>query len=173
MSHPAPENRCEHTDYGGRRCRMIRSSTHPNFCHWHAVSEERKLLEARERAARTSPEFNVSPSLLLGVSDLRSGAAINHVLSRLVLLLGTNSISTSRASVIARACNLLLHSLKELRYEKWYAKTYPHENLSAVQLLEHLPPLDPKMTPLRRPDPGDTTVQFQHFHESKAPGEKK
>jgi hypothetical protein len=166
MSKPLDENRCEHTDRGGRRCRMIRSATHPNLCHWHAVSEERKLLEARERAARTSPEYNVSPTLLTGVSDLRSGAAINHVLSRLVLLLGENSISTRRAAVIAYSCNLLLHSLKELRYEKWYAKTYPHENLSAVALLDVLPPLKPN------PSPNHDAVQFKHFTEPK-PAEDK
>lgn len=166
MSQPPSENRCEHTDYAGRRCRMIRSSTHPNFCHWHAVSEERKLLEARERAARTSPEHNVTPTLLGPLHDLRSAAAINHVLGRLVLLLGNNSISTRRASVIAYACNLLLHSLKELRYEHWYAKTYPHENLSAFELLKHLPPLNPN------PSPSPTNTPSEHFSYPKPPGDK-
>jgi len=157
MSHPAPENRCEHTDVAGRRCRMIRSATHPNLCHWHAVSEERKLLEARERAARTSPEYNVIPQLLGPLSDLRSGASINFLLGRLVTLLASNSISTSRATVIVRACNLLLQSLKELRYEHWYAKTYPGENLSAAELLKHLPPLNPN------PAPTPLNTPSQHF----------
>lgn len=162
MSQPAPENRCEHTDLAGRRCRMIRSATHPNLCHWHAVSEERRLLEARERAARISPEFNVAVQLLGPIQDMRSAAAINHVLGRLVSLLASNQISTSRASVIAYSCNLLLHSLKELRYEHWYAKTYPHENPPAAALLQHLPPLNPNPAP----------ATPQHFSYPKPSGDR-
>jgi len=166
MSHPSPENRCEHTDLAGRRCRMIRSSTHPNLCHWHAVSEERKLLEARERAARTSPEFNVIPQLLGPLQDLRSGASINFLLGRLLTLLASNSISTSRATVIVRTCHLLLQSLKELRYEHWYAKTYPHENLSATELLKHLPPLNPN------PAPTPLNTPSQHFTYPRPEGDR-
>jgi len=166
MSKPPSENRCEHTDYGGRRCRMIRSSTHPNLCHWHAVSEERKLLEARERAARTSPDFNVAYQLFGPVQDLRSAAAINHVLGRLVQLLAENSVSTRRAAVIAYSCNLLLHSLKELRYEHWYAKQYPIDAAHVTALLRHLPPLDFKVpaTP--------TTVPSEHFSYPKPEGDR-
>ena len=166
MSHPAPENRCEHTDFAGRRCRMIRSATHPNLCHWHAVSEERKLLEARERAARSSPEFNVAYKLFGPVQDMRSAAAINHVLGRLVQLLAENSISTHRGSVIARTCNLLLQSLKELRYENWYAKQYPIDSARVTELLRHLPPLDFAVpaTP--------TTVPSRHFSYPKPEGDR-
>ena len=166
MSTPAPENRCEHRDLGGRRCRMIRSATHPNFCHWHAVSEERKLLEARERAARTSPEFNVAYRLFGPVSDMRSAAAINHVLGRLVQLLSENSISTRRASVIAHSCNLLLRSLRELRYEHWFARQYPIEAARVTKLLELLPPLDFKIPT------SPTTVVSEHFNYPKPEGDR-
>ena len=166
MSHPAPENRCEHTDYAGRRCRMIRSATHPNLCHWHAVSEERKLLEARERAARTGPEFNVAYRLFGPVQDMRSAAAINHVLGRLVQLLAENSISVRRGSMIARTCGLLLQSLKELRYEKWYAKQYPIDSAGVTELLRLLPALDFEI-PL-----SPTTVPSKHFSYPKPPGDK-
>jgi len=166
MSHPAPENRCEHTDHAGRRCRMIRSATHPNLCHWHAVSEERKLLEARERAARTGPEFNVAYKLFGPVQDMRSAAAINHVLGRLVQLLAENSISTRRGSAIARSCQLLLQSLKELRYETWYAKQYPIEAARVTELLRHLPTLEVDVPP------SPTTVPSPHFSYPKPPGDK-
>jgi len=166
MSRPAPENRCEHTDHGGRRCRMIRSATHPNFCHWHAVSEERKLLEARERAARTSHEFNVAYKLFGPVQDMRSAAAVNHVLGRLVQLLAENSINTRRASVISNACNLLLRSLRELRYEHWFAKQYPIEAARVTKLLEHLPPLDFDVPT------SPTTVPSQHFSYPKPEGDR-
>jgi len=166
MSTPAPEDRCEHRDLGGRRCRMIRSATHPNYCHWHAVSEERQLLEARERAARTSPEFNVFYELIGPVQDMRSAAAINHVLGRLVRLIAQNSISTRRASVLAYSCNLLLHSLRELRYEHWYAKQYPIDAAKTEALLERLPPLNPD------PPPSPTTVPSLHFRPPKVEGER-
>lgn len=166
MSKPVPENRCEHTDLVGRRCRMLRSSTHPNYCHWHSISEERKLLEARERAALSCPEDNVIMDLLGPVQDFRSAAAINHVLGRLVKLLATNCISSRRASNIAYTCNLLLHSLRELRYEHWYAKQYPIDAARTVALLERLPDLNPN--PPARP----TTVPSQHFDYPKPEGDR-
>jgi len=97
---------------------------------------------------------------------MRSAAAINHVLGRLVQLLAQNSISTRRAAVINHSCNLLLLSLRELRYEYWFAKQYPIEGARISAILEHLPKFDIKI-PF-----SPTTVPSEHFNFPKPEGDR-
>lgn len=111
---PDSDLRCTHTDTLGRRCRSLalntvkgaNSNSTSGLCPAHAT-EDRLSREAEE----------VANYLFNGTPDLRTAAAVNHVLGRLFILIGRNKIPLRTASHMAYVASLLLQSLSGVRYE--------------------------------------------------------
>jgi hypothetical protein len=135
MSQPAPENRCEHSDAGGRRSRMPRHGGHPSLCANHARQE---LLEFQDRQ-------NFARELLGPIKDFQSAAAINHALGRLYVLLGANRINTRQAAVLAYICQLMLQSLHGVNQEVESVSDEEFTESELLRVLDSLTALDPKL----------------------------
>ncbi len=103
----SPEHRCNHLNSNGKRCRMLRAPGESQFCSHHA---RQQLGEAQTRE-------NLAPELLGPLRDFRTAAAVNYTLGRLLILLGSNRISSRDGTVIAYVCQLLLQSISQVRTE--------------------------------------------------------
>jgi hypothetical protein len=98
--------RCNHRFPNGMRCRLIGFARQP-FCpkHTHA-------------AAPSPPEpVEIASTLTANLDDFTSAAQINDFLSRLLLLLAQDKISTRRAAVLAYITNQLLRTLPAIAKE--------------------------------------------------------
>jgi hypothetical protein len=82
--------RCTHLFPNGRRCRLTATNANPNFCPAHAPLPANQP-DAAEIASTLTPNLD----------DFTSAAQINDFLSRLLLLLAQDKISTRRAAVLA------------------------------------------------------------------------
>ena len=96
--------RCQHFYPNGRRCRLF-ATTHPNFCSTHA------------RLPQNQPEPEIASTLTANLNDFTSAVQINNFLSRLLLLLAQDKISTRRAAVLAYITNQLLRTLPAIAKE--------------------------------------------------------
>ena len=99
---PSPINdssRCTQRFANGKRCTNP-AQLDSSLCPGHA-----KLSENRHETA------DLSATLTGGLADFTSPAAINDFLSRLLLLLAQNRISSRRAAVLAYITNQLLRTL--------------------------------------------------------------
>ena len=97
--------RCLHRYLNGRRCRLSASLAHPNFCLTHA------------RLPQNQPEPEIASVLTANLTDFTSASQINDFLSRLLLLLAQDKISTRRAAVLAYITNQLLRTLPAIDHE--------------------------------------------------------
>jgi hypothetical protein len=98
--------RCRHFYPNGRRCRLSASLAHRNFCLTHA------------RLPQNQPEPEIASTLTANLDDFTSAAQINNFLSRLLLLLAQDKISTRRAAVLAYITNQLLRTLPAIAKEE-------------------------------------------------------
>ncbi len=99
--------RCNHRFPNGMRCRLIGFGSQP-FCpkHTHAV------------ATPPPDPAEIASTLTADLDDFTSAAQINDFLSRLLLLLAQDKISTRRAAVLAYITNQLLRTLPAIAKEE-------------------------------------------------------
>ena len=98
---------CTHVFPNGRRCRLYPTIANPNFCPAHAPlpANQPNLAE-------------IASTLTVNLDDFTSAAQINDFLSRLLLLLAQDKISTRRAAVLAYITNQLLRTLPAIAKEE-------------------------------------------------------
>jgi len=91
----------------GRRCRLSATTPNSHFC------------PAHDRLPQNQPEpAEVASTLTANLDDFTSAAQINDFLSRLLLLLAQDKISTRRAAVLAYITNQLLRTLPAIAKEE-------------------------------------------------------
>jgi hypothetical protein len=98
--------RCAHIFANGRRCRLHATSANPSFCPSHA-----DLPHHRPDPAETAS------TLTADLDDFTSPAQINDFLSRLLLLLAQDKISTRRAAVLTYIASQLLRTITAIEKE--------------------------------------------------------
>jgi hypothetical protein len=103
-THSQSPDRCRHLTVRGRRCRSraIRSG----FCFRHA---------ALQLQSNQPVDTDLSADFLLQLDDLQSADNINLFLSKLLILVVQNRISSRRAAVLTYITNQLLHSLAAIQ----------------------------------------------------------
>jgi hypothetical protein len=111
--------RCTHRYANGRRCRLYATSGNLSFCPSHA-----DLPHHRPDPAETAA------TLTANLDDFTSAAQINDFLSRLLLLLAQDKISTRRAAVLTYITSQLLRTLPAIDKE---------ENAEPTQFIFDLP----------------------------------
>jgi len=98
--------RCSHRFPNGMRCRLIGFGNQP-FCPKHT-----------HPAPPPQPDpAEIASTLTANLDDFTSAAQINDFLSRLLLLLAQDKISTRRAAVLAYITNQLLRTLPAIDRE--------------------------------------------------------
>ena len=98
--------RCLHRFPNGMRCRLVGFGSQP-FCPKHT-----------QFAAPPQPDpAEIASTLTANLDDFTSAAQINDFLSRLLLLLAQDKISTRRAAVLAYITNQLLRTLPAIAKE--------------------------------------------------------
>ena len=99
--------RCIFLYPNGRRCRLSATTPNSHFC------------PAHTRLPQNQPEpAEVASTLTANLDDFTSAAQINNFLSRLLLLLAQDKISTRRAAVLAYITNQLLRTLPAIAKEE-------------------------------------------------------
>ena len=111
--------RCIYLYPNGRRCRLNPTGANPSFCPAHAP------LPANHPDAA-----EIASTLTVNLDDFTSAAQINDFLSRLLLLLAQDKISTRRAAVLAYITNQLLRTLPAIAKE---------ENAEHTQIIFDMP----------------------------------
>ncbi len=111
--------RCNYRFANGMRCRLIGFGTQP-FCPKHT-----------QGAVPPQPDpAEIASTLTVNLDDFTSAAQINDFLSRLLLLLAQDKISTRRAAVLAYITNQLLRTLPAIAKE---------ENAEPTQIIFDMP----------------------------------
>ena len=104
--------RCHHRFPNGMRCRLLGFGNQP-FCPKHT-----------HPAAPPPPEpAEIASTLTANLDDFTSAAQINDFLSRLLLLLAQDKISTRRAAVLAYITSQLLRTLPAIDKEEGRGET--------------------------------------------------
>ena len=98
--------RCAHRFANGRRCRLSTTPSNHNFCPSHA-----RLPQNQPDPAETAA------TLTANLDDFTSAAQVNDFLSRLLLLLAQDKISTRRAAVLTYIASQLLRTLPAIEKE--------------------------------------------------------
>jgi hypothetical protein len=111
--------RCTYRFPNGRRCRLYATNANPNFCPAHAPFQ-----------ANQHNPAEIASTLTANLDDFTSAAQINDFLSRLLLLLAQDKISTRRAAVLAYITNQLLRTLPAIAKE---------ENAEPTQIIFDMP----------------------------------
>ncbi len=112
-------NRCNYRFPNGMRCRLVGFGTQP-FCPKHT-----------QVAVPPQPDpAEIASTLTVNLDDFTSAAQINDFLSRLLLLLAQDKISTRRAAVLAYITNQLLRTLPAIAKE---------ENAEPTQIIFDMP----------------------------------
>jgi hypothetical protein len=138
--------RCTYRFPNGRRCRLYATNGNPNFCPAHAP-----LPANQHDAAPNSSE--VASTLTVNLDDFTSAAQINDFLSRLLLLLAQDKISTRRAAVLAYITNQLLRTLPAIAKE---------ENREETTIIFDMPGPDrDRPTPDQTPPPEPTYADLR------------
>ena len=91
--------RCQHRTPAGRQCRFRTSGGPSRLCKRHSTVE------------RQLHSTDLTATLTDGLGEFKSPAPINDFLSRLLLLLAQDRISSRRAAVLAYITNQLLRTL--------------------------------------------------------------
>jgi hypothetical protein len=114
---------------------MPRISEVVTLCPTHARQVLRNLDSTRD----------LSKELLGPIDNFQTGAAINHALGRIFVLLAGNRISRSQAAALTYVCQLLLQSLKGVKDEIFEVtdREWCEEELNRV--LDSLPVLSHKL----------------------------
>jgi hypothetical protein len=115
--------RCVHFYPNGRRCRLSTTNLNSHFC------------PAHTRPQNLPDPSEIASTLTANLDDFTSAAQINHFLSRLLLLLAHDKISTRRAAVLAYITNQLLRTLPAIDRE-----LHPKEDPNApVEIICDMP----------------------------------
>ena len=99
-------SRCQHRTASKRRCRLRVVDAHSGLCFRHAQLRLQHL---------EVPDL--SSDLVGNLTDFKSAADINQVLSKLLILLSQNRVGPRRAAVIAYVTSLLLRTLPAIEHE--------------------------------------------------------
>jgi hypothetical protein len=128
--------RCVHFYPNGRRCRLSVQAPNSHFC------------PAHTRLPQNEPDpAEIASTLTADLDDFTSAAQINNFLSRLLLLLAQDKISTRRAAVLAYITNQLLRTLPAIAKE---------ENAEPTVIVD--------MRYARDPSPSDTASEPPQQH---------
>jgi hypothetical protein len=123
------------------RCRLVGFGSQP-FCPKHT-----------QAAAPPQPDpTEIASTLTANLDDFTSAAQINDFLSRLLLLLAQDKISTRRAAVLAYITNQLLRTLPAIAKE---------ENAEPTQIIFDMPGPDRDRPPQDQNPPQATPVPNQ------------
>jgi hypothetical protein len=116
--------RCVYFYPNGRRCRLSTTNLNAQFC------------PAHTRPPQNPPDpAEIASTLTANLDDFTSAAQINNFLSRLLLLLAQDKISTRRAAVLAYITNQLLRTLPAIDRE-----LHPKEDPNApVEIICDMP----------------------------------
>jgi hypothetical protein len=135
-------NRCNYRFPNGMRCRLIGFGTRP-FCPKHT-----------HIAVPPPPDpAEIASTLTVNLDDFTSAAQINDFLSRLLLLLAQDKISTRRAAVLAYITNQLLRTLPAIAKEV---------NAEPTQIIFDMPgPERDRSTPGQTPPPEPTYADLR------------
>jgi len=106
MTTTTNSERCNFRDTAGRRCRSLRAVDHPEHCAHHAGW----LMDEK-------PPEDFSTELLGPFGDLRTAAAINCAIGRLVLLVARRRITTREAATLGYLYQLGLQSIYAMDHE--------------------------------------------------------
>ena len=99
--------RCIFSYPNGRRCRLSATTPNSHFC------------PAHDRLPQNQPDSaEIASTLTANLTDFTSAVQINNFLSRLLLLLAQDKISTRRAAVLAYITNQLLRTLPAIAKEE-------------------------------------------------------
>ena len=129
--------RCPHRFPNGRRCRLYAAAANPNFCPAHAPLP-----------ANQPNSAEIASTLTANLDDFTSAAQINNFLSRLLLLLAQDKISTRRAAVLAYITNQLLRTLPAIDREL----NPPPDKDEPTQIIFDMPGPDRDRDPNREVD---------------------
>ena len=98
--------RCQHRSAANRRCRLLRSDTHPALCYFHA--RKTQLAADRERVIADLTSLS---------GGFQTANDVNHVLGNLFALLAERRIPPRDAAILAYIGQLLLQTLKGVKWE--------------------------------------------------------
>jgi len=90
---------------------MLRSKEHLEFCAYHAQQE----LRALERSVARP----LARQILGSLTDMRSGAAVNHAMANLFVLSADGRVSSRRMAGLGYIGQLLLQSLAAIKQYDW------------------------------------------------------
>jgi len=111
---------------------MIRSKEHSEFCAHHAQQELRTL----ERSVAQP----LAREILGSLTDMRSGAAVNHAMANLFVLSADGRVSSRRMAGLGYIGQLLLQSLAAIKQDNWRGDPAPSvKQARAAKLIETLP----------------------------------
>ena len=145
--------RCNHRFPNGMRCRLIGLGSQP-LCpkHTHAV------------ATPPPDPAEIASTLTADLDDFTSAAQINDFLSRLLLLLAQDKISTRRAAVLAYITNQLLRTLPAIAKE---------ENAEPTQIIFDMPGPDRDRPEPEQNPPQHAAPTLDHDHPGDLGGRNK
>src|SRR5713101_2091970 len=133
MPNPLPDDRCQFTTSGGKRCRTPRMNGHASLCRHHARQHALSFPTSDFGPPTSNPQ--IALDLLGPIHDFRTGVSINHVLGKLLVLLATDRIPTRNAAVLAYVCQLLLQSLPHIKRERFLDEDTPEEKKALKKIL--------------------------------------
>ena len=100
---PNVRSRCQHRTSSGRQCRFRTSGAASQLCSRHCAIEAHSA--------------DLAAALTEGLAEFTSAAPLNDFLSRLLLLLAQDRISSRRAAVLAYITNQLLRTVSVMEQE--------------------------------------------------------
>jgi len=134
MSPSISDSRCQHRTKHGKRCRMLRSASHPTLCAHHA-GQKLKLMK------REKPPEKLAAELLGPLEYLDSSSTVNYALSKLLLLAADRRIPPREAASLGYLCSLLLQSVKGVDKEQQIALHYKVREQRLTEIYESIPAL--------------------------------
>ena len=144
--------RCIYLYPNGRRCRLSATAANPNFCPAHAPLP-----------ANQHEPAEVASTLTANLDDFTSAVQINDFLSRLLLLLAQDKISTRRAAVLAYITNQLLRTLPAIAKE---------ENAEPTAIIFDMPGPDRDAPDPHHPPRSDVSGASRPQHVAATPGQQ-
>jgi len=134
MSHTNADSRCQHKSKHGKRCRMLRSASHPTLCAHHA-RQKLKLI------TREKPPEKFGAELLGPLEYLDTSSAVNFAISKLLLLAADRRIPPREAASLGYLCQLLLQSVHGVAKEQVMALDFKDREERIGQIYESIPAL--------------------------------
>jgi hypothetical protein len=99
-------SRCRHFTANGRQCRLRVLDTHSGLCFRHAGLQNNQ-----------PADVDLTAMLSVPLGEFKNASQINDFLSKLLVLLAQNRISSRRAAVLAYITNQLLRTLTAIQDE--------------------------------------------------------